>query len=142
MNSIKIVMTGALAGAAAYFGQLLIPLIVLVTVLIMDYITGMGKAYVLGELSSKKGFEGILKKLGYLLLVAVGCVADWLIHSGLGQLGISFDFGGIVSGLISVWLIINELLSIVENLKALGVPEIAFLSKLMSRLKDSVDKEE
>ncbi|MEI3124242.1 MAG: phage holin family protein [Oscillospiraceae bacterium] len=38
-----------------------------------------------------------------------------------------------------VWLIINELLSILENVEAIGVPLPAFLRKLLGRLQVSTE---
>ena len=40
------------------------------------------------------------------------------------------------------WLIINELISILENLAAIGVPGFPRLSKLLDRFKNTVSKEE
>lgn len=41
-----------------------------------------------------------------------------------------------------IWLIINELISVMENLAAIGVPGFPRLSKLLERLKNTVSKEE
>lgn len=41
--------------------------------------------------------------------------------------------------MVIVWLIINELLSILENVEAIGVPVPAFLRKLLGRLKVSTE---
>ena len=43
---------------------------------------------------------------------------------------------------VAVWLIINEMISILENLSKLDVPIPVFLTKLIERLKISVDKKE
>ena len=81
---------------------------------------------------------GILKKLSYLVLVCVGGVVDYLICAGLASVGI--DYSSYCFGLIvAVWLIINELISILENLSELGTPIPPFLVKIVHRLKDSVD---
>ena len=42
--------------------------------------------------------------------------------------------------LVTVWLIINELISILENVAALGGPVPVFLAKLLARLKNTVEK--
>lgn len=41
---------------------------------------------------------------------------------------------------VTIWLIINELISILENLAAIGVPGFPRLSKLLERLKNTVSK--
>ena len=43
------------------------PVLVLVVVMLLDYATGMTKAWNAGELSSRVGLRGILKKVGYPL---------------------------------------------------------------------------
>jgi len=46
----------------------------------------------------------------------------------------------LVAAIVIVWLIINELLSILENVAAIGGPVPAFLQKLLGRLKNAVEK--
>ena len=60
--------TVAVLGASivSYFGTLAAPLLVLLFVMIVDYVTGMVKAYMAAQLSSKIGLRGILKKLCYM----------------------------------------------------------------------------
>ena len=72
---------------AAYGIQLLVPVLVLLVVMVLDYITGMTKAWNAGELSSRVGLWGILKKVGYLVIVGVACVVDWLLRYGADSLG-------------------------------------------------------
>ena len=78
-NAIKAVLAAALGALASYGTQLIVPAIILVAVMVLDYITGMAKAWQAGELSSRVGIGGILKKVGYLVIVAVACVLDWLV---------------------------------------------------------------
>ena len=81
-----------------------------------------------------------LKKLGYLALVGVAGVVDWLVRYGLAQTGVEVTFQFLVAAIVIVWLIINELLSILENVAAIGGPVPAFLQKLLGRLKNAVEK--
>ena len=46
----------------------------------------------------------------------------------------------VVGAGVTIWLIINELISILENLSAIGVPGFPRLSKLLERLKNTVSK--
>ena len=66
--------------------QLLVPVLVLVVVMLLDYATGMAKAWNAGELSSRVGLRGILKKVGYVATVGVAAVVDWLLRYGAGTL--------------------------------------------------------
>lgn len=137
-NIIQATVSVALGALAAYFNILLIPVLVLFAVMVIDYCTGMASAYKNKEIKSKTGLIGILKKLSYLVLVCVGGVVDYLICAGLASVGI--DYSSYCFGLIvAVWLIINELISILENLSELGTPIPQFLVKIVHRLKNTVE---
>lgn len=128
-----------IAGISAYFQIIAIPLIMLTIVMIIDYTTGMVSAYANKELSSRKGLTGIFKKLGYFCLVAVGITTDYIICSALSSIGITNETTMVFGLIITVWLIINELISILENLAKMEVPIPDFLIKIISRLKSSVE---
>ena len=94
------------------------------------------------ELSSKKGIRGIVKKVGYLALVLASMIIDWLISQGLQQININLHYSVFFAVLVAVWLIINELISVLENLSRIGVPIPNFMKKLINRLKTTVDESE
>lgn len=139
-NVWKGALTAVFAALAAYFGELLIPLAVLILAMLADYGTGMARAWITRTVSSKTGLKGIVKKTLYLALVAAGGAADFLMGHALARTGVTLPASGLAGLLVTVWLIINELISILENLSACGVPVPAFLVKLIARLKDAADK--
>jgi toxin secretion/phage lysis holin len=138
-NIFKAAFAVACAGATAYFKVLLIPLAFLFGAMIADYITGMTKAWITKSLNSKAGIIGIVKKLCYLLVVCVGAAIDWIIQSVLSTAGIEFHAVFFVGLLVTVWLIINELISILENLAIIGVPLPVFLTKIIGKLRVAVE---
>lgn len=138
-NVIHGVISLIIAGVSAYFQIIAIPLIVLTAVMLVDYITGMVAAYTKAELSSSKGLRGIFKKIGYFCLVAVGITTDYIICSALSSIGITSEVTMVFGLIVTIWLIINELISILENLTKLEVPIPDFLVKVISRLKNSVE---
>ena len=75
-NVFRGVIAAAAAGAAAYFQELALPVVVLFLVMVMDYISGMVRAWIRGELCSRVGIMGIVKKAAYLLAVVVAIVTD------------------------------------------------------------------
>lgn len=133
------VITLIIAGVSAYLNIIAIPLLVLTAVMITDYITGMTSARIHNEFSSKVGILGVVKKVSYAALVCVGVCSDYLIQTALEQLGIQLNIPMIFGLLVTVWLIINELISILENLSKIGVPMPSFLMKLVKRLKITVE---
>ena len=98
----------ALAGLLYYLNIMAIPVIVLVCIMLIDYITGMISAWVNAELSSKKGIIGIVKKICYLFAIAAAMGIDWLIYSGMTQIGIQLDYTIFFGVLVTIWLIINS----------------------------------
>lgn len=138
-NTWKALIAVIVGGLSAYMQQILIPLIVLTAVMVIDYMSGMLRAWAQEQLNSRIGVKGIVKKLCYLLLVCVAGVVDWLIFSGLRKVGISLDFGFCFGLMVTIWLIVNELISILENLAALEVPMPGFLTKIVKHLKTVVE---
>lgn len=107
--------------------------------MVIDYLSGMVSAWVKCELSSRVGVLGIVKKVAYLLAVAVAIVADWVVQVAGAEIGI--DFGGFFffGLLVTIWLVLNECISILENISEIGVPLPAFLLKLIEKLKKTVE---
>ena len=133
--AISATFSAAISALLCYLDIMAVPLVILCAVMALDYVTGMVSAWKSKDLSSKKGVFGIVKKLCYLVLVCVGMGVDWLIYSGLRQVGVEWNYTIFFGVLVTVWLIINELISILENLKTIGVPMPGFLTALMKRLK-------
>lgn len=138
-NFIKSLIAVLIGGLSAYMRVLFLPLVVLISVMVVDYMSGMLKAWGRDELSSRVGLRGIAKKLSYLMLVCVAGVVDWLLNSGLKQVGITLEFGFCFGLIVVIWLIINELISILENLDALEVPMPRFLVSIVKHLRTAVE---
>ncbi|PGD92062.1 phage holin family protein [Bacillus wiedmannii] len=84
---------------------------ILVTMAVIDYLTGMIAAGYNGELKSKVGFKGIAKKVVLFLLVGVATQLDTILgsNSAIREATIFFFIG-------------NELLSLLENAGRMGIP--------------------
>ena len=129
----------AAAGAAAYFQELIIPVVILFIVMVVDYISGMVRSWVNGELSSRVGILGIVKRISYLLAVVVAIVTDWIVQTAAGQLGVNFGGFFYFGLLVTIWLILNECISILENISELGVPLPSFLMTMIQKLKKTAE---
>ena len=131
----KLTVSAFFAALVTYLDALIVPIIILITVVICDYISGLGKAYIVGDLSSRTGIKGIIKKLCYFMAVAVAMGVDWLISLGFMHIGLDIKDNMVVALIVIVWLVINELLSILENLAIIGVPLPKFLMSITKKLK-------
>jgi toxin secretion/phage lysis holin len=108
------------------FGGWSAPLQILVAVVTIDYITGLGAAFVGKRLDSRIGGRGIIKKVGYFVLVALAHLLD----RGTGM-------AAPVLQTATIWfLIANEGISITENLGEIGVPIPQSLQNALRRLRD------
>lgn len=139
-NTITRVLAAAFGALCGYCAQLAVPLAVLVAAMLVDYVTGMAKAWGAGQLCSRTGVRGILKKVGYLVLMGVAGVSDWLLRYGLEQIGVTVELKFMMAAVVIVWLIVNELISILENVAAMGGPVPPFLRKLLEKLKNEVEQ--
>lgn len=132
-NILSLAASAAAAAIWTYFGHIIMPVGVLLFVMVCDYITGIISAWVNRQLKSRVGIVGICKKVGYLFIVAVGCVIDYLLSIAGDTLGLT-DSVRFVSLLVIFWLIINELISILENVREMGVKTPPWLGGLLDRL--------
>lgn len=123
-------------------------MILLIFLMIVDYISGMlaskkeavehpnNKKY---GWSSKKSIIGIYKKVGYILIILVAISTDYILYVLLGKMGIEFSKRTIFGFLVTIWLIINELLSILENAGRMGVSLPKFLINILVEIKQDID---
>lgn len=88
---------------------------------IMDWLTGWYKSRKKKKESSKAGLKGILKKLGYWVIVAVAFLMSTVfVHLGKDILGINLDFLTMIGWFTLACLMVNEVRSIFENLVECG----------------------
>ncbi|MBG9599996.1 holin [Bacillus mycoides] len=115
MDRIDILMKTFIATFGGFCGYFLggwdATLKILVTLAVIDYLTGIIAAGYNGKLKSKVGFKGIAKKVVLFLLVGVAAQLDTVFgsNSAIREATIFFFIG-------------NELLSLLENAGRMGIP--------------------
>ncbi|MBR3272584.1 MAG: phage holin family protein [Clostridia bacterium] len=140
-DTAKLLIAAVSAALWSYFKNLFAPLVILIVVMVVDYISGVAAAWVRHELSSRTGLIGIVKKLSYLALVVAGCSIDYLV-SILGEQLTGTEISIKAIGLVVVcWLIINELISILENVARQGGPVPPFLASILKHLRETTEKQ-
>lgn len=140
LKTAKAVCVAAFGLLSSWLGVLAIPVYVLVACNIMDYITGLAAAHRRNQkVSSYVGVLGIAKKVCMWLLIAVGAVVDWLLLYCGANLGFEIHLPMLAASLVAVWLIINEIISILENVGDIGVPLPGFLTKIVQGLKSKIE---
>jgi toxin secretion/phage lysis holin len=140
MNKIKTFFTTVFSALAGWLGILAIPVLILVLCNIIDYITGLVASKFRNEaISSYKGFRGIAKKICMWLLVIIGAMVDQLLLYAGKTVGITLPFAFLVACIVAIWLICNEIISILENIVDIGVELPPFLAPLVKNIKKQVE---
>lgn len=98
--------------------------ITLVSFIVLDWITGLLKAIYNKELSSYKGFKGIIKKV--VILIVVGVTV--LLQNNMGIPAIR--------EIVMMFFIANEGISLLENVSQMGVPFPEKLKDVLIQLRD------
>lgn len=109
------IIKGAAAAAGAVAGFLFggwnTMITLLVVLVVIDWATGWAAAAMRGELKSRIGFNGILRKVAIFAVLAIAHLTDQV----LGDLHVFRDA-------VTFFYLANELLSVVENMGKMGVP--------------------
>lgn len=141
MEKLKMVIVGAIGALTSFLGILAIPVYLLVGCNTLDIMTGAIACKNRGEkLNSGKLFKGITKKVCQWLLILIGAWLDILIRYAVVNAGIPWNFPFLVSIIVAVWLVVNEMLSILENLVDIGVQLPPFLRPIIKRIKNEVEE--
>lgn len=145
--SIQMVATGLVAYLSQKLGVTFYLLGLLLAMMVIDYISGMAASAVEAldhpddagyGWSSKKGAKGIAKKVAYLFVIAVAMVIDYVIIKTSGVLGFTLP-NSMLSLLVTVWYLLNETLSIIENAGRMGAPVPEWLMRYIAALKNKID---
>ena len=117
MNNMEKVFNTAVAILATFFTYLFggwdLALKILITFMVLDYVTGVIYAYVIKTLNSEVGFRGLIKKCMILAVLIVGVELDRMLGNGGTW---------VFRTLVAYFYIANEGISLLENISNLGVP--------------------
>lgn len=127
-NLINFITGTLLTGIAYFLGGWDNALQILVLVMALDYITGVIKAIKKKKLNSKTGIWGIIKKFGYLIIVALSVVMDKLVGDT-----------GAIRTMVIYFFVANDGISILENWGGMGLPLPQKLTDTLEQLKNDND---
>lgn len=106
----------------------------LILFMVFDYVTGIIKATLRKEITPQKGFIGLAKKIAILIIVAIAHSLDRLFSSeDTNIFGMEFP---VIRTLVIWGYMINEIASILRNIKLLGVPLPPILLKILAILQE------
>ena len=141
INTIKAIVTGVAAFLSALLGTLYIPVLLMILCNIIDYATGLmaAKNRPDGGISSYRSIKGIKKKVSMWLLVVVGAVMDQLLLYASQTIGIKIPVTYLIACVVSIWIICNEIISILENMIDIGIQIPSFLLPLVKNIKSQTE---
>ncbi len=139
---VKVIITGITSFLSAKLGVLYVPFGLLLGSNIIDYFTGLMAAPNREDkgISSYKSMRGITKKISMWLLVIVGAMIDALLKYSAETLGFTVPFDFLVACVVSIWIVCNEIISILENMVDIGIKLPGFLMPLVKSIKAYTDK--
>lgn len=139
-NTIKGTVTAVFSFLSSLLGILALPVCLMVACNLLDYITGLLAAkYREQDIKSDVGLRGIVKKVCMWLLVVVGAIVDQLLVYSVEIVGIASPFTFLIACVVAIWIICNEIISILENIADIGVDLPPFLEKIVRLLKNQVE---
>ena len=118
---------GAIVAVLSYIlGEHYILFVAFLLLNIADWLTGWMKSRLAGRENSTAGWKGVLKKLGYWLMVMVAFGASAVFIEIGNTVGIDLGITTLLGWFVLASLLINEIRSIVENFVEAGfnVPRI------------------
>ena len=122
----------------------IIMILIVLGLAIVDFVTGVIKAYVNHDLSSQKMRKGGLNKITELVIMSTACGLEIGIHM-LGRYYQSAELasvaGTVAAGAVFTYIVLMELISILENYGETS-PDAKWIRKLTKKLRNFKDKED
>jgi len=130
-------LAGIAGAAAGLLGEWTVALTILAILMATDYLTGLivawrGKSPKTegGGVSSKAGFDGLIRKAFIMVVVLVATLLD----AAIGNTTRVFQTAA------TMYYIANEGISILENTALMGVKYPAFILKALEAMREMADK--
>ena len=131
LNYFKVIVAAIGTGLTWLFGSWDTALVVLIAFMVLDYITGLLRAWINKEVSSDVGLKGIARKTVIFIVLIVAVLLDRLLNTGTW----------VFRTLICYFYIANEGISLLENCAGLGLQIPDKLKDALVQLKDGEKKE-
>lgn len=142
MDTYNAIVGGIVAVLSFVFGEHWILFAIFLLFNIADWITGWMKSRMAGKENSMKGWQGVLKKLGYWLMILVAFAASAVFIEIGNTLGMDLGITTLLGYFVLASLLVNELRSILENFVEAGYNVPTVLVKGLEVADKVVNQEE
>ena len=120
MDTYNAIVGGIVAVLSFVFGEHWIMFAIFLLFNVADWLTGWMKSRMAGKENSMKGWQGVLKKLGYWLMILVAFAASAVFIEIGNTLGMDLGITTLLGYFVLASLLVNELRSILENFVEAG----------------------
>lgn len=136
-------VTGSIVAVLSYIlGEHWILFVAFLALNIADWLTGWMKASMAGKENSGAGWKGVLKKLGYWIMIMVAFGASAVFVEIGKVIGVDLGVTTLLGWFVLASLLINEIRSIVENFVEAGFNVPAVLVKGLEVADKVVNKDQ
>lgn len=142
MISAKAAVVAFLGALSAYMGWRTVMVLAWLVLMAMDYISGTIAARQNGTWKSEEARKGIWHKGGMILIVMVCAITDVVMITVCKSLPndvLAIEWPVVIFPMVTIWYILTEIGSIIENAIAMGAPVPAWLPKIIDATKHVVD---
>lgn len=138
-NKINLIVGGITAVLSYIFGEHWILFLFFLLLNFGDYLTRWIAARLTKTENSKAGWMGILKKLGYWIMIALGFGMSSIFIEIGNTIGINLEITTLIGWFVLATLTVNEIRSILENLVEAGYKVPAVLIKGLEVANKAID---
>ena len=142
MDSYNAIVGGIVAVLSFVFGEHWILFAIFLLFNVADWITGWMKSRINNVENSSVGWKGVLKKLGYWLMILVAFAASAVFIEIGNTLGMDLGITTLLGYFVLASLLVNELRSILENFVEAGFNVPTILTKGLEVADKVVNQEE
>ena len=131
----KTAMVACFGALCTFLGWRMLLLLVWVALMALDYLSGTLAARQNGTWKSEMARAGIGHKAGMVFVVIVSIIADFVIMVACDNLPhdvFSFSWPMAIFPMVTMWYILTEIGSIIENAIEMGANVPAWLPKLLN----------
>ena len=127
------VLSAIVAGLCSILGGWTPAMTTLLTLSVLDVISGFSRAAIQQKLSSKESWQGGIRKVLMFVVIALGAQADALLRGA----GVTVGNGELVRNAAVIFYCVSEGLSIVENVVGAGLPVPQAIKDALAQLSEN-----
>lgn len=126
----------------SYFERYGLIFVFVAVAICFDVITGLVASAATGvPITSERARKGFWKKVSFLLAVFLGIFMDAFIPELVNMIGIKLSFNLPFGCIVSIYVILNELISIAENIYKVNKQSLPkWIIKLLQGYKKNIDE--